>query len=103
MDMALLEKILQRNEVDVRALFHQTGDLKLMKIRNFKNQLLKASKSVLKNFSDKLCGRSGMEIKCVESKEHFESHLEPFLHILKGFEEIKKKLDFGVFLLKEIP
>ena len=31
-------KNLQRNEVEVRALFHQTGELKLMKIRNFKNQ-----------------------------------------------------------------
>ena len=38
MDIAFLEKFLQRNEVEVRALFHQTGELKLMKIRNFKNQ-----------------------------------------------------------------
>ena len=38
MDIAFLEKNLQRNEVEVRALFHQTGELKMMKIRNFKNQ-----------------------------------------------------------------
>ena len=37
-DIALLEKILQRNEIQVRPLFRQTVELKLMKIWNFKNQ-----------------------------------------------------------------
>ena len=31
-DIALLEKILQRNEIQVRPLFRQTVELKLMKI-----------------------------------------------------------------------
>ena len=41
-----------------------------------------------------------MEMKCFESREHFESHPKPFPHILKEFEEIEKKLDFQVFQLK---
>ena len=41
-----------------------------------------------------------MEKKCFEFMEHFGSHLEPFPHILKEFEEIEKKLDFQVFQLK---
>ena len=101
MDIAFLENILQRNEVEVRALFHQTGGLKLMKIRNFKNQLLKAPKSVLKLFSDKLWGCSGMEIKCFESREHLGSHLEPFPHILQDFEEIEKSWILEFFYLKK--
>ena len=48
MDIAFLEKNLQRNEVEVRALFHQTGELKLMKIRNFKNK--NSSKKIEKIF-----------------------------------------------------
>ena len=47
-DIALLEKNLQRNEVEVCALFHQTGEFKLIKIRNFKNQ--NSPKKIEKNF-----------------------------------------------------
>ena len=97
------KKTLQRNEVEVRPLFHPTSCLKLMKIRNFKNQLLKAPKSVLKFFSDKLLGCFGMEIKCFEFREHFGSHLEPFLHILKDLKKSKKSWIFKFFSSKEIP
>ena len=38
MNVALLEKFLRRNEFEVRPLFHQHVELKLMKIRNFEDQ-----------------------------------------------------------------
>ena len=74
-DIALPEKFLQRNEVEVRPLFHQTCCLKLMKIRNFKNQLLKqcADKMLSKSCVERLANSSHailMALACLKRRLH---------------------------------